>query len=139
MEIDFTFLKSRRGILKVSEMVTVFVAFVCFATARGAPYIAATCMEFVITLALFLLFLLKLNKKITFIFWPLIDIFNSAFAALFVFILSVIALTTYSAEGALGGGIVGLIAAALWSVDAYLFFKRITFNQPRTTEVSGVK
>ena len=55
-----------------------FVAFVCFAVASRPKYIAATCMEFVITFSLLLLYTLKLNKKLTLFFWPLVvrNLFN---------------------------------------------------------------
>ncbi|MFT7816781.1 CKLF-like MARVEL transmembrane domain-containing protein 3 isoform X1 [Arapaima gigas] len=110
MEIDTAFLKAVRGYLKVGEMVTVFIAFVCFAAAADAAYIAATCMEFSITLAFFLLYMLKLNKKFTFLFWPLLDAVNSSFAAVFMLIVSLIAISTYSSRGTLGGGVLSFIA-----------------------------
>ncbi|KAJ8339973.1 hypothetical protein SKAU_G00346060 [Synaphobranchus kaupii] len=133
MEYDVAFLRSVRGLLKVGELVTSFVAFVCFATAAGSPYIAASFMELLITAALLILYILKLNKKFTFFFWPLIDVFNSIFAAIFMFIISTIALSHHSPKGILGGGIVGLMATGLWCVDAFLLFRKITFNQARTT------
>lgn len=52
--------------------VFVFVALLCYAVASRPPYIAATCMEFFVTLGFLLLYLLKLNKRFTFIFWALI-------------------------------------------------------------------
>ncbi|XP_064193306.1 proteolipid protein 2 isoform X1 [Anguilla rostrata] len=135
MELDVAFLRSIRGILKVGELVTAFVAMVCFATAAGSTYIAASCLELLITAALLVLYVLKLNKKFTFFFWPLIDVFNSVFAAIFMFIICVTAVSLHSAKGILGGGIVGLMATALWCGDAFLLFRRITFNQARTTSV----
>ncbi|XP_017544442.1 chemokine-like factor [Pygocentrus nattereri] len=131
LELDLAFLKSRRGLLKISEMVVLFVAFVCFAVAARPPYIAATCVEFIVTLALVLLYLLKLNKTITFFFWPLIDVFNSVFAATFILIISIMALSTYTVQGTLAGGIASLVAVVLWFVDGFHLFKKITFNQPR--------
>ncbi|MGH0122763.1 UNVERIFIED_CONTAM: hypothetical protein FKN15_004345 [Acipenser sinensis] len=54
-------------------MVTNFIAFICFVTVSGtASYVAATWMEIVISFLFFLLYLLKLNKKLTVFFWPLI-------------------------------------------------------------------
>ncbi|XP_036399080.1 chemokine-like factor [Megalops cyprinoides] len=132
MEYNVAFLRSIRGVLKIAELVTVFVAFICFATATGPSYIAATCMEFLLTSALILLYVLKLNKKITLFFWPLIDVFNSLFAAMFMFVISMIAVTNYSAKGTLGGGIMGLMATGLWCGDAFLLFRKVTFNQVRT-------
>ncbi|XP_042349356.1 proteolipid protein 2 [Plectropomus leopardus] len=132
MEVDTTFIKSKRGILKVAEMVTLLVAFVCFAVASRPKYIAATVLEFVITSLLVLLYLFKLNKRLTFFFWPLIDVFNSIFAAVYFIVLSLLAVTTYTVTGTLVGGIVGLMSAGLLCVDSYVLFKNITFNRPRS-------
>uniref|UniRef100_A0A671MM74 Chemokine-like factor n=1 Tax=Sinocyclocheilus anshuiensis TaxID=1608454 RepID=A0A671MM74_9TELE len=117
----------------VDTEVCVFMAFVCYAVASRPVYIAATCMEFFITLGFLLLYLLKLNKMFTLFFWPLIDMFNSFFAAALMCILSLVAVSTYTVKGTLSGGIVGFVAAALWSLDGYILFKKITFNKPRTT------
>ncbi|KAK1163547.1 chemokine-like factor [Acipenser oxyrinchus oxyrinchus] len=135
MEIDKAFLKSVKGALKIAEMVTNFIAFICFVTVSGtASYVAATWMEIVISFLFFLLYLLKLNKKLTVFFWPLIDIFNSVFAAVFMFIISIIAVSTYTVKGTLVGGIIGLIATGIWCMDAYLLFKKVTFNKPRSSD-----
>ncbi|KAJ8247303.1 hypothetical protein GJAV_G00244750 [Gymnothorax javanicus] len=132
MELDVAFVWSVRGILKVSELVTAFAALVCFATVPGPSYIAASCLELLINAALLVLYILKLNKTFTFFFWPLIDVLNSVFAAAFMFIISAVAISHHSAKGLLGGGIVGLMATGLWCADAFLLFRKITFNQSRT-------
>ncbi|KAI4898634.1 hypothetical protein NFI96_025994 [Prochilodus magdalenae] len=131
MEIDLAYLKNKRGLLKIAEMVVLFVAFVCFAVAVRPLYIAATCVEFIITLALVLLYLLKLNKAFTFFFWPLIDVFNSFSAAAFICIISIMAISTYTVMSTLVGGVVSFVAVVLWCVDGYYLFRKITFNQPR--------
>ncbi|KAF1392751.1 hypothetical protein PFLUV_G00031310 [Perca fluviatilis] len=132
MEVDTTFIKSKRGILKVAEMVTLLVAFVCFAVASTPRYIAATMLEFLITSLLLALYMFKVNKRLTFFFWPLIDVFNSVFAAVYFIVLSLVALTTYTFTGTLAGGIVGLMSAGLLCVDSYMLFKNITFNNRRS-------
>ncbi|XP_019900701.1 uncharacterized protein LOC105005771 isoform X1 [Esox lucius] len=136
MEVDFGFLRSLRGIVKLTELGTMFVAFVCFAAAFRPKYIAATCMEFVITFSFILLYTLKLNKKITLVFWPLIDVINSLFAAVFILVLSLIAVSTYTVTATLVGAIMGLVAAGLWCWDGSMLIKRITFNQPRSVALS---
>lgn len=132
VEMDLAFLTSFRGLLKLAEMVTVFVAFVCYASASPPIYVAATVLELLVTLALLLLYLLKLNKRLTLLFWPLVDVLNSVVAAGFMLVVSVIALSTYTVTGTLAGGIVGFISAVLWSVDGFMLGKRITLNQPRS-------
>ncbi|KAM7014706.1 chemokine-like factor [Tautogolabrus adspersus] len=132
MDLDTAFLKSKRGILKVAEMGTLVVAFVCFSVASTPTYITATVLEFLITLLLLLLYILKLNRRLTFFFWPLIDVFNSVFAVVYFTVLSLLALTTYTVTGTLVGGIVGFMTVGLLCVDSYTLFKNITFNKPRS-------
>ncbi|XP_062405615.1 chemokine-like factor [Sardina pilchardus] len=132
VEVNTALLKSIKGGLKIAEIVVVFVAFLCYAVASRPPYIAATLMELLITTGFLLLYLFKLNKTITFFFWPLIDVLNSVFASVFMFILSVVALSTDTLTATVAGAIVGFICAILWGVDGFLLFKKITFNQRRT-------
>ncbi|XP_068429462.1 chemokine-like factor [Clinocottus analis] len=132
IELDTAFIKSKRGILKVAEMVTLLVAFVCFTAASRPMYITATVLEFVITALLLLLYVFKLNKTLTFFFWPLVDVLNSAFAAVYFIVLSLLAMTTYTVTGTLVGGIVAFMLAGLLCVDCFMLFKNITFNKPRS-------
>ncbi|XP_058237644.1 chemokine-like factor [Hemibagrus wyckioides] len=129
VEVDVSFLKSKRGLLKISELVVLFMAAVCFMVAQQPAYISTTSMEFFITLALLILYLLKLHKSLSFFFWPLIDAFNSFFAALFLTVISLIAVSTFTTKCTLVGGIMGLVAVVLWCVDGYYVFTRITFNR----------
>lgn len=131
VDVNYAFLKSKRGVVKIAELVTLFVAFVCFAAASTPKYTVATVLEFLITSLLLLLYLLKLNKRLTFLFWPLVDFFNSIFAAVYFTILSLMALTSHPVRGALVGGIVCFISVGLLCVDSFTLFKKITFNKPR--------
>ncbi|KAM9366976.1 chemokine-like factor [Symphorus nematophorus] len=132
MDVDTTFLKSKRGLLKAAELVALLVAFVCFTAASTPKYIAATVLEFLITLLVVLLYVLRLNKRLTFFFWPLVDVFNSVFAAFYFIVLSLMAMATYTVTGTLVGGIVVFMLAGLLCVDVYTLFKNITFNRPRS-------
>ncbi|XP_056135185.1 chemokine-like factor [Lampris incognitus] len=131
VEVDAAFLKSIRGLLKVAEMVTLLVSFFCFISASRPKYTATAGLEFLITGFLLCLYLFKLNKKLPCCFWPLIDVFNSVFAAAFGLVMSLIAVFTYTHKSSLGGGVVGIITAVLFCVDGCTLFKRITFNRPR--------
>ncbi|XP_068194798.1 chemokine-like factor [Antennarius striatus] len=130
--VDAAFLRSRRGILKLAEMGALLVAFVCFTVAFGPKYIAAAALEFLITSLLVLLYALRLNKRLTFFFWPLIDLFNSVFAAVYFVVLSLVAVITHTVAGTVVGGVAGLVAAGLLFVDGYILLKNITFNKRRS-------
>ncbi|XP_035011502.1 chemokine-like factor [Hippoglossus stenolepis] len=131
MDVDVAFLKSKRGILKAAEMVTLFAAFVDFTVVSTPKYITATVLELLITSLLLSLYLFKLNKRLTFFFWPLVDVFNSVFAVFYFLVLSLLAMITHTVTGMLVGGIFTLVLAALFSADGYILFRNITFNQPR--------
>ncbi|XP_034433758.1 chemokine-like factor [Hippoglossus hippoglossus] len=131
MDVDVAFLKSKRGILKAAEMVTLFAAFVDFTVVSTPKYITATVLELLITSLLLSLYLFKLNKRLTFFFWPLVDVFNSVFAVFYFLVLSLLAMITYTVTGMLVGGIFTLVSAALFSADGYILFRNITLNQPR--------
>ncbi|NXT79791.1 CKLF factor, partial [Zapornia atra] len=94
--------------LSVPLQLAAFVSFVCFA-ASGSPgaYTALAVMEAVITALFFLLYLLKLDKKLSWLFWPLADIFNSVIAALFLLIVCLFAVIIKTNKGTLAGGVSG--------------------------------
>ncbi|NXV78571.1 CKLF factor, partial [Atlantisia rogersi] len=118
--------------LSVPLQLAAFVSFVCFA-ASGSPgaYTALAVMEAVITALFFLLYLLKLDKKLSWLFWPLADIFNSVIAALFLLIVCLFAVIIKTNKGTLAGGVFGLILLVLCVVDAVLLSKKISLGRPR--------
>ncbi|CAG5857279.1 unnamed protein product [Menidia menidia] len=132
MDVDTAFLKSRRGIVKFSEMGTMFVAFVCFVVGSPPRFTAASALEFLITSLLLLFYFLKLNKRMTFFFWPLVDVFNSVFGAVYLTVFSLMAMTSYTVSGTLAGGILCLGSAGLLCVDSFTLSRNITFNRPRS-------
>ncbi|XP_067905963.1 chemokine-like factor [Heterodontus francisci] len=132
MEVNLLFLKSKRSILKIAEMVGAFVAFVSFAASTSGVFIAVPLMELLITLAFYLLYLLKLDSKLTILFLPLMDSVNSAFAAVLLLIVCIAALVGKVTAGVITGSVFGFIAVALYIADTVIMYRLITFNQSKT-------
>uniref|UniRef100_A0A8B9SCL7 Chemokine like factor n=1 Tax=Apteryx owenii TaxID=8824 RepID=A0A8B9SCL7_APTOW len=88
-------------------------------------------MEVVITLLFFLLYLLKLDKKMKWLFWPLADIFNSVIAAVFLLAVCLFAIIIKTNYGTLVGGVFGLVLLVLCVVDAVVLFQKISLSGPR--------
>ncbi|XP_010583455.1 chemokine-like factor [Haliaeetus albicilla] len=129
---DSGFLRSPRGAVKIARAVVAFVTFLCFVASRsGGAYTALALMETVITALFFLLYLLKLDKKLRWLFWPLADIFNSVIAALFLLIVCLFAVIIKTNNGTLAGGVFGLVLLVLCVVDAVLLFQKISLGAPR--------
>ncbi|XP_062923308.1 chemokine-like factor [Mobula hypostoma] len=132
MEVNFLFLKSTRSVLKILEMAVAFVVFVSFAASSSSgAFLAVPLMEIFITLAFYLLYLLKFDSKITFLFWPLMDSMNSAFAAIFLLIICIVALALRTTAGIVTGSVFGFFGVGLYAVDTYVIYKLITFNQSK--------
>ncbi|XP_065272750.1 chemokine-like factor [Emys orbicularis] len=136
VEVNTGYPRSLPGALKIARLVVAFVTFICFAASKShEAFIALAIMEFVITLLFFGLYLLKLDKKMKFLFWPLADIFNSLIAVLFFIIVCLCAIIIKTTTGTLVGGVFGLLLVVLCIADSVLLFKKITFNKPRGRNV----
>ncbi|XP_053255648.1 chemokine-like factor [Podarcis raffonei] len=130
VEVNYLFLHSVRGGLKIARMLVAFMAIICFAVNRShEAFLALVIIEFVITLLFFLLYLLNLQKKLNFLFWPLADAFNSLVGALFLFIVGLCATVIKTVVETLVGGVFCLILCALCIIDAAFLLRKITFNQ----------
>nr|XP_056718333.1 chemokine-like factor [Euleptes europaea] len=130
LEVNVAFVRSPRGGLKIGRMVLAFMAFVSFAAVRGhEAFITLGIMEFVITALFFLLYLLGLQKKWNFFFWPLADAFDSLVAALFLIIVGLCATVIKTNTGTLVGGVFCLLLFVLCIADAVILLKTISFNK----------
>ncbi|KAF1496521.1 Chemokine-like factor, partial [Pygoscelis antarcticus] len=113
-------------------------AFLCFVASRSrGAYAALAVMEVVITALFFLLYFLKLDKKMSWLFWPLADIFNSVIAAVFLLVVCLFAVIIKTNNGTLAGGVFGLVLLVLSVVDAVLLFQKISLDGPRGRSTSA--
>ncbi|XP_067396203.1 chemokine-like factor [Emydura macquarii macquarii] len=136
VEVNTAYPRSVPGALKLARLGVALVTFICFAASKShEAFIALAIMEVVITLFFFLLYLLKLDKKMKFLFWPLADIFNSLIAVVFFIIVCLCAIIIKTTTGTLVGGVFGLLLVGLCVADSVLLFKKITFNEPRGRNV----
>ncbi|NWH45683.1 CKLF factor, partial [Fregata magnificens] len=108
------------------------VTFLCFAGSRSpGACTALAAMEALITALFLLLYLLRLDQRLGWLFWPLADIFNSVIAALFLLIVCLFAIIIKTNNGTLAGGVFGLVLLVLCVVDAVLLFQKISLDGPR--------
>ncbi|XP_026569955.1 chemokine-like factor [Pseudonaja textilis] len=130
VEVDRQFPRSAGGILKAARMLLAFMATITFAVKRShEAFLALVIMELVITFLFYLLYLLKLDAQLKFMFWPLADAFNSLVAALFLLIVGLCATIIKTIKETLIGGVFCLILCVLCIIDATLILKKVTFNR----------
>ncbi|XP_061201945.1 chemokine-like factor [Neopsephotus bourkii] len=131
VELDRAFHRSPRGAVKIARILLAWGMFCCFLGARArGMYTSLAGMEVVITTLCFLLYLLKLDKKMTCLFWPLADIFNSMIAAVFLLVVSLFAVVVETSKATVAGGVFGFILLILCGVDAVVLWK-ISFGGRR--------
>ncbi|NWT58434.1 CKLF factor, partial [Erythrocercus mccallii] len=106
-------------------------AFISF-LARGAPaaYTVLAGMETVITVLFLLLYLLRLDTRMRYLYWPLADIINSVIAALFLCVAFFVLLIRMD-KGTLAGGVFAIILLALCLLDVVLLCKKISADKAR--------
>ncbi|EFB15841.1 hypothetical protein PANDA_006901, partial [Ailuropoda melanoleuca] len=92
------------------------------------PYIVITGFEVTVTLFFIMLYILRLDRLIACLFWPLLDIINSVIAAIFMIIISVLALLPETTTFIVLGGVFGLLAAVCCIADGVLIYRKLLFN-----------
>ncbi|XP_029782371.1 chemokine-like factor isoform X2 [Suricata suricatta] len=92
------------------------------------PYIVITGFEVTVTFFFIILYMLRLDQLIDCLFWPLLDIINSVVTAIFMIIISVLALIPETTKFIVLGGVCGLLAAACCIADGALTYRKLQFN-----------
>ncbi|KAH0619541.1 hypothetical protein JD844_000256 [Phrynosoma platyrhinos] len=130
VEVNNAFLLSLRGAFKIARMVLALMAAITFGVGGShEAYLTLAIIEIIITLLFFLLYLLHLQRVLSFLFWPLADAFNSLIAALFLFIAGLCGVIKKPVIEDLVGGVFFLILCALCIADAAFLLKNMTFNR----------
>ncbi|XP_069724697.1 chemokine-like factor [Phaenicophaeus curvirostris] len=137
MELHAAFVRSPRGAVKVARTVVAVTVLLCFAASRApGACTALAAFEAAFTGLFLLLYLLRLDKGLPWLCWPLADVFNSVIAALFLLVVCLFAVIVQTNHGTVAGGVIGLILLVLCVVDAVLLFKKISFNRPRGSDTT---
>ncbi|XP_016068904.1 PREDICTED: chemokine-like factor [Miniopterus natalensis] len=92
------------------------------------PYIVITGFEVSTIFFFIVLYMLRLDRLSDCIFWPLLDIINSLVAAIFMVIISVLAVIPETTTFTVLGGVFGLLAVASCIADAALLYRKLLFN-----------
>nr|XP_045047916.2 chemokine-like factor [Desmodus rotundus] len=92
------------------------------------PYIVVAGFEVTVIFFFIILYILRLDRLIDCIFWPLLDIINSLVTAVFMMIVSVLALLPETTTFTLLGGVFGLLTVASSIADGVLIYRKLLFN-----------
>uniref|UniRef100_F6QTN2 Chemokine like factor n=1 Tax=Equus caballus TaxID=9796 RepID=F6QTN2_HORSE len=108
-----SFCFSVKGHVKMLRLALTVTSMTFFILAQAPePYIVITGFEVTVIFFFIILYMLRLDRVIDCLFWPLLDIINSLVTAVFMIVISVLALmpetTTFTVLG--GGLLIGALA-----------------------------
>ncbi|XP_077742029.1 chemokine-like factor isoform X2 [Canis aureus] len=120
---------SVKGHVKMLRLALNVTSMTFFIIAQAPePYIVITGFEVTITFFFILLYILRLDRIMDCLFWPLLDIINSAIAAIFMIIISVLSLLPETTTFIVLGGVFGLLVAVCCIADGVLMYRKLLFN-----------
>ncbi|XP_037018610.1 chemokine-like factor isoform X1 [Artibeus jamaicensis] len=118
--------KGHMKILRLALTVTSMTFFII--SQAPEPYIVITGFEVTVIFFFILLYMLRLDRLMDCIFWPLLDIINSLVTAIFMMIVSVLALLPKTTTFILLGGVFGLLTVVCCIADGVLIYRKLLFN-----------
>ncbi|KAM9191965.1 chemokine-like factor [Dugong dugon] len=123
------FCLSVKGHVKMLRLVLTVTSMIFFILAQAPePYIVITGFEVTVIFFFIVLYLLRLDRLLKWLFWPLLDIVNSLVTTIFMIIVSVLALIPETTTMTVLGGVFGLVSVVCCIADGALIYRKLLFN-----------
>ncbi|XP_021564570.1 chemokine-like factor isoform X1 [Carlito syrichta] len=122
---------SVKGHVKLLRLALTVTSMTFFIIAQAPePYIVITGFEVTVIFFFIMLYILRLDRLMKCLFWPLLDIINSLVTTVFMVIVSVLALIPETTTLTVLGGVFafGLITAVCCLADGVLIYRKLLFN-----------
>uniref|UniRef100_A0A8C0DGK7 Chemokine like factor n=1 Tax=Balaenoptera musculus TaxID=9771 RepID=A0A8C0DGK7_BALMU len=130
---------SVKGHVKMLRLALTVTSMTLFIIAQAPePYIVVTGFEVTVNFFFIVLYILRLDRLIDCIFWPLLDIINSVVTAVFMIVISVLALIPETTTYIVIGGVFGLVASVFCIADGALIYRKLLFNPSGPYQKSAV-
>ncbi|XP_076988752.1 chemokine-like factor isoform X1 [Tamandua tetradactyla] len=118
-----------KGHVKLLRLVLTVTSLIFFIVAQAPePYIVVAGFEVTVIFFFIILYLFRLDRLMKCLFWPLLDVINSFVAAVFMIIISVLAILPETTTLTVIGGVFGLLTAMCCIGDAVLIYRKLLLN-----------
>ncbi|XP_031325684.2 CKLF-like MARVEL transmembrane domain-containing protein 7 isoform X2 [Camelus dromedarius] len=128
--LDPFYPRTQGAMLKVAQMVSLLIAFICVRSSVWTSYSAysyfevVTVCNLIMILAFYLVHLFRLYRALTCISWPLSELLHYLIGTLLLLIASIVAASrSYSHSGLVAGAIFGFLATFLCLASVWLSYK----------------
>ncbi|KAJ8290814.1 hypothetical protein GJAV_G00017870 [Gymnothorax javanicus] len=141
--LNVGYARSIQGLLKIAQVVTLLIAFLCVHCANAWTnydafrYFEVVTLWFLIAfLIFFLMHILRLQSKLPCINWTLTEFLHYAVGTILVFIASIVAALKCGQISALiAGSVFGFIATFLLAINIWMSYKVTCGSQPTGASV----
>ncbi|XP_054991960.1 CKLF-like MARVEL transmembrane domain-containing protein 7 [Sorex araneus] len=128
--LDSVYPRTYSALMKVAQMVTLLIAFICVRSSPWTSYSAysyfevVTICNLIMILAFYLVHLFRVYRALTCISWPLSELLHYVIGTLLLLIASIVAASkSYSQSGLVAGAIFGFVATFLCMASVWMFYK----------------
>ncbi|XP_040819925.1 CKLF-like MARVEL transmembrane domain-containing protein 7 isoform X2 [Ochotona curzoniae] len=128
--LDHGYPRTLAALLKVAQMVTLLIAFLCVRSSPGTHYSAynffevVTMCDLIMILAFYLVYLFRLHRVLTCISWPLSELLHYLIGTLLLLIACIVVASRRDSHSSLVAGTVfGFMATFLCTASVWLSYK----------------
>ncbi|NP_001297930.1 CKLF-like MARVEL transmembrane domain-containing protein 7 [Esox lucius] len=141
--LNLGYTRSLQGLLKIAQVVTLLIAFLCvYCSRRKWDYTAFQYFEvvtlwfFIAFLIFYLMYVFRLQSKIACINWTLTEFLHYAVGTVLVLIAAIVAaVKNEGASELVAGSVFGFIATFLLAVSIWTSYKVTCGSQPTSAAV----
>lgn len=128
--LDPVYPRTQGALLKVAQMVTLLIAFICVRSSLWTDYSAysffevVTICDLIMILIFYLVHLFRFYRVLTCISWPLSELLHYLIGTLLLLIASIVAASkSYNQSGLVAGAVFGFLATFLCLASVWLSYK----------------
>ncbi|KAM3847297.1 proteolipid protein 2 [Vipera latastei] len=125
MEQFSGFVRSRRGMLFLIEIIACIIIIICYGASRSYGYTGVAVFILIYCIVLFIIFMLGLHLQLTFIHWGWTTFIRAVIGAVAFIITAIIVLVRHPDGAAVAGGVVSILTGILFGYDAYTILPSI--------------
>uniref|UniRef100_A0A8D1VXC9 CKLF like MARVEL transmembrane domain containing 7 n=1 Tax=Sus scrofa TaxID=9823 RepID=A0A8D1VXC9_PIG len=140
--LDPFYPRTHAALLKVAQMITLLIAFICVRSSLKITYSAysyfevVTICNLIMILAFYLVHLFRLYRVLTCISWPLSELLDYLLSFVLLLVFSLVALSKYRGQVDLrSGAIFGFLATFLCLASVWLSYKISCVTQSTDADV----
>ncbi|KAM4697065.1 proteolipid protein 2 [Rhinophrynus dorsalis] len=119
------FIRTRKGLVILVEIVLCIVILVCYGASNVRGYVTVPVVELVLCIVYLIIFAGQFDKQITFIHWGWSDFLRCVIAGVLFIIISLVTLIRGGDGAAIAAGVFGLLVGILFGYDAYITLPKL--------------